>query len=295
MTDSSSQPPSAHRLVLFHGLASTPKEFALLAHPLRRLGVSLITPQVPGYSHGTLADPVRWRDWVRSATDAVEAELGASPQPFILGGLCTGAMLAVAVAAARPHPSLGGLALLSPLFAYDGWGLPWWYRLRYLAYALGLSRRFAMKERPPYGLKNERMRRWVRQQMDAEATTLAGPAQVSLQVVRESERLSRHALACLPHQTLPVLMLHAREDEICSLRSVERGAERVAPERLRFEVLNDSYHMITADNDRQQVAHSVADFLAGSLASPRRALPDSQASGRSAAATRVEPWTPSTI
>jgi carboxylesterase len=288
-----SSPP--HRLVLFHGLASTPKEFGLLAHPLRRLGVSLVTPQVPGYSHGMLADPAHWRDWVKAAVHAVEAEAASSPQPFVLGGLCTGAMLAVAAAAAQPHPRLRGLALLSPLFAYDGWALPWWYRLRHLAYGLGLSRRFAMRERPPYGLKNERMRQWVRQQMDTEDATLAGPSQVGLQVVRESERLSRHALDCLPRLPCPVLMVHAREDEICSLRSVQRAARLAAPDRLRLEVLHDSYHMITADNDRQQVARSVADFLAGCLASPRRAPPDSLAPGRLPAATRVEPWTPSTI
>jgi carboxylesterase len=291
----STQPRSAHRLVLFHGLASTPKEFGLLVHPLRRLGVMLVTPEVPGYSHGMLAEPARWRDWVKAAAHVVEVETSTSSEPVILGGLCTGAMLAVAAAAAQPHPRVRGLALLSPLFAYDGWALPWWYRLRHLAYALGLSGRFSMQERPPYGLKNERMRQWVRQQLQTESTSLVGPAQVSLQVVRESERLSRHALACLPKLALPVKMLHAREDEICSLRSVQRAAALVPAERLGFEVLEDSYHMITADNDRQQVARSVADFVAGCLATPRRATPDFLATGRSTAATRVEPWTPSTI
>ena len=43
------------RLVLFHGLASTPREFGFLTHPLRRHGVRLVAPEVPGYSAGVAA------------------------------------------------------------------------------------------------------------------------------------------------------------------------------------------------------------------------------------------------
>ncbi|HET9644138.1 MAG TPA: alpha/beta fold hydrolase [Burkholderiaceae bacterium] len=222
-------PSAPHRVLLFHGLASLPGEFSLLVYPLRRLGISLIAPQLPGYSHGTLSGPASWRDWIRAAAQVVEREAESCQEPFILGGLCTGAMLAVATAAAHPHPRLRGLALLSPLFAYDGWGLPWWYRLRHLAYALGISHRFSMRERPPYGLKNERMRQRVRQQLDTGSNSLAGPPRIPLQVVRESERLSRHALACLSRFSKPMLMLHAREDEICSLRRVKEAAKARFP------------------------------------------------------------------
>ena len=254
------------RLVLLHGLASTPREFGLLIHPLRRLGVELIAPTVQGYSHELLSlSPARWQDWVARASDRVDAIAAESPEPFVLGGLCTGAMLAVAVAAHRRHPRLRGLALLSPLFAYDGWSLPWWYRLRHLAYLLGLERRFSMRERPPYGLKNERLREWIRKQMRSEQATVVGPAQVSLQIVRESERISRHARECLAHLGLPILALHAVEDEICDVRSAQSALTLVAPHRLRMELLHDSYHMITADNDRERVAQTIADFLCNDL------------------------------
>ena len=199
------------RLILLHGLASTPREFGFLQHPLRRQGVKLEAPEVAGYSAGSLAARPRWRDWVAAAGGTVEALARASDAPFMLGGLCTGAMLALAVAGARPLPGLRGLALMSPLFAYDGWGLPWWYRLRGIAYATGLAGRFSMAERTPYGLKNERMRQLIRQQLAAGETSLVGPARVPLSVVRESERLSRHARALLPGLRLPTLVQHARE------------------------------------------------------------------------------------
>jgi len=272
-----------HSLILFHGLASTPKEFGMLVHPLRRAGVLLRTPTVEGYSHGMLGTSARWRDWVSAATRSVEAELAASPGPFILGGLCSGAMLAGAVAERLRGDGLRGLALLSPLFAYDGWSLPWYYRLRKLAYLLHVERFFSMHERAPFGLKNERMRQWVRNQMQTEQATLVGPAQVALGHVRESERLSRHVVQSLARLDLPILVQHAREDEICSLAAVQASLSGVPRGRLTLRVHDNSYHMITADNDRLQVAEALSRFT-------QSLMPASPA----AAPTCETPWTRST-
>ena len=251
------------RLVVFHGLASTPKEFGFLTHPLRRHGVRLQSPQVPGYSAGLLADPARWQDWVSAAGRCLEELNAESPGPFVLGGLCTGAMLALAVAAQRPLPGLRGFALLSPLFAYDGWALPWWYRLRPVVYMTGLTRLFSMNEREPYGLRNERMRQLIRQQMAAGETSLVGPAKVPLQAVRESERLSAHVRSLLPELSHPVQAQHARDDEICRLASVREELARVPTGLLSLHVLENSYHMITADNDRHVVADRLSAFMQG--------------------------------
>jgi carboxylesterase len=267
-------PGRPSRLVLFHGLASTPKEFGFLTHPLRRNGVSLEAPTVPGYSAGMLADGDDWRQWVDAAAqrlDEIEAESSA---PYVLGGLCTGAMLAVAVAARRQRPALSGLALLSPLFAYDGWALPWWYALRPVAYATGFTRLFSMKEREPYGLRNERMRQMVRHQVEAGETSMVGPASVSLRVVRESERLSAYVRTLLPDLAYPVQVQHAREDEICRLASVQRALRAVPTGLLSLHVLENSYHMITADNDRHQVAERLGAFVQGLEASAYMRLLD---------------------
>ena len=250
-------------LVLFHGLASSPKEFGFLTHPLRRHGVRLVAPELPGYSAGTLVDGVTWRDWVDAAGRWLDDFERESTEPYVLGGLCTGAMLALAAAAGRARPALRGIALLSPLFAYDGWALPWWYALRPIAYATGLAGLFAMREREPFGLRNERMRALIRQQIAAGETSLAGPASVPLRVVRESERLSAHVRTRLPELAHPVQVQHAREDEICRLASVRLALAAVPTGLLSLHVLENSYHMITADNDRHLVADRLSDFLQG--------------------------------
>lgn len=254
--------PQAARLVLFHGLASSPKEFGLLSHPLRRGKVSLLAPEVAGYSHGVLNPVAQWPQWVDAAAQALHEALGGDLQrPFVLGGLCTGAMLATAVAARGPMPGLRGLALLSPLFAYDGWSLPWWYGFRHLAYALQLTRFFSMHERPPYGLKDERMRARVRQQMATLGDSMVGPSAVPLRFIRQSERLSRHVRTVLPTLPWPISAQHAREDEICDLASVQAALGGLAPAQCSLQVLENSYHMITADHDRQQVADNLIEFV----------------------------------
>lgn len=250
------------RLLLFHGLASSPKEFGLLVHPLRRGGLRFDAIEVPGYTHGSLTSQADWRAWVAAASARLDELLDDESQPFVLGGLCTGAMLALAVAGQRRHAGLTGLALLSPLFSYDGWSLPWWYGFRRLAYALGLEDHYSMRERPPYGLKNERMRQFVRMQLlESADASVVGPAAVPLRAVRESERLSSHARSLLASVDIPTLVLHAREDEICSLSSVQRALSALPPALLRMNVLENSYHMITADNDRKLVADELLAFV----------------------------------
>ncbi len=251
------------RLVLFHGLASSPKEFGFLQHPLRRHGVRLVAPEVSGYSASSLDPRARWQDWVDAASRCLDALEAESTEPYVLGGLCTGAMLALAAAAVRPRAGLRGFALLSPLFAYDGWALPWWYALRPIAYAIGLTRLFAMREREPYGLRNERMRALIRQQIDAGETSLVGPGAVPLAVVRESERLSAHVRSLLPRLEHPVQVQHAREDEICRLASVRRAIAGVPTGLMSLHVAENSYHMITADNDRHLVADRLSAFMQG--------------------------------
>jgi carboxylesterase len=256
---------AASRLVLIHGLASSPAEFALLRHPLRRAGIDLHCLEVPGYTHGSCAaGAVTWRGWLDQATLALTRLQADDARPLVLGGLCTGAMLAASLAIEQPALA-GGLVMLSPLVAYNGWGLPWWYGFRRLAYWMGLSNRFAMRERSPFGVKNERMRQWMRMQLEQSQVSAVGPSSVNLRVVRESERLSRHVCRALPKlqaQTTPVCVIHAREDEICSLASVESTLRRMPAERIRFTVLENSYHMITIDNDRNHVVAQLDCFMA---------------------------------
>jgi carboxylesterase len=252
----------SQRLVLIHGLASTPQEFALIKHPLRRAGIELTCLEIPGYTHGSEGRAhATWRDWLIGATRELDRLAESDHRPMVIGGLCTGALVAAALVLERPSLARG-LVMLSPSLSLDGWGLPWWYRLRYLAYGLGLSHRFAMREREPYGVKNERMRQWMRAQIEESAVSPVGPATVSLHAVRESERLSRAVRSLLSGLAIPARVLHARDDEICSLRSAQSAIAGAPRELVETVVLENSFHMITLDDDRARVVAVMREFMA---------------------------------
>lgn len=255
MNDASSSPT----LVLIHGLLSSPEEFALIARTLRERQVRFEFLHVPGYTCGDRKRPVSWHGWVEAAGDALDRRFAAG-SAIVLGGLCVGGAIAVALASGVRLQDVHGVAMLSPTFAYDGWGASRWRHLRRIGYWLGIARFISIREREPYGIRNPKIRKWVVRALEAGDMSPIGPARIPLWGLRESERLYRFGLSRLPHLAVPLLVLHARADEIATVGSVER-ALRCVEGRAKLIVLEHSYHMITIDDDRQQVARELADFV----------------------------------
>ncbi len=244
-------------VVLLHGLLSTTREFGLISLPLRSRGVHLITPSIEGYTEADRRRFSRWQAWVDAAVVAIRAQVDVS-KPFVLGGLCSGGMLAAAVAA-RGEFNVHTLVMLAPSFGYDGWSRTHSWNWRRLGYFLRVDRFISVRERPPYGIKNQKIRAWVDRDMQQRASSAAGPSMLPLWAIGQSEKLMAHVKAALPTLHTPTVMIHSRLDEICTLDVVRRALETLPPGANRLVVLEDSYHMITMDNDRHQVT---AELLA---------------------------------
>ena len=82
---------------------------------------------------------------------------------------------------------------------------------------------------------------------------------VPLACIRQVDRLRRWARDAAPGTRCETLIIHAREDELTSLRSAQ--TLQAALPRARTVVLENSYHMICVDNDRDQVAAEVLGFF----------------------------------
>ncbi len=271
-------------VVLLHGLLSTPREFGLISLPVQSRGVPLIIPDIAGYTEADRSRFVRWQAWVDAAADAIREQVGVD-QPFVLGGLCTGGMVAAAVAA-RGEFNIQSLVMMSPSFAYDSWGQTFWWRWRHPAYLLGLDRWISIRERPPYGIKNEKIRKWVERDMGQRAVSAIGPSSLPLWAIHQSEKLTQHVIGQFPGLHVPTVVMHSRQDEICSLAAVNRVFETLPSGANRLVLLENSYHMITIDNERQQVtaellkcAGKTSDRPTAAVIPPASTTPSAHAAG----------------
>jgi carboxylesterase len=262
-------------LVLIHDLMSSPLEFGLMTQILGARGVRYHFLEIPGYTHGVERPALAWRQWLTAAAARLD-ERYAAGEPIVLAGLGTGAALAAALALESRRQDVRGLALLSPAFPAQSTARA---PTHAIAASLGLDRWVAIRRSDPFGIKNPKTRKWVAREIEESGMSSAGPATLPLRAVRESERLHEHVQAELLRLTAPLLVLHAREDADASLAAVSALVEQLSGSA-RLIPLEHSYHMITLDNDRQRVAHELADFLGAPKREPLAPRPAAAAPPR---------------
>lgn len=249
--------------LLLHGLCSTPEELLPVQAALQAAKITVRSVSLPGYSFDPQAlrqHASRWQDWLREVGAQVKA-LRARHSKVVLIGLSAGASLALG-AAMHGKVDIDGLVLMSTTLRYDGWGIPRHHFLMPLALYTPLGRFWRYKERAPFGVKNPRVRSWIQRELQTRRVSRAGAAVLGVDHLREHDRLRRELLRRLGRFACPpVLALHAREDEVASLANVDLLQRQLKTRSFRSVVLENSHHMITIDNDRQQVARETVTFV----------------------------------
>jgi len=260
-------------VLLIHGMTGAPGEMKFLAKRLHRRGLSVAAPLLAG--HGVdEANLLRttWQDWLGSVRDAYRA-LTRDHDEVFTAGICVGGALGLALAA--ENPSVAGTAVYSMTYRYDGWNMKRWYSA-IAPWAepfagLPLVRRISFVEPYPFGLKDERLRDGMAATQNA---VIPGALdRVPLGAMAEMHRLSAHLddVAPLIHQ--PTLVLHARDDDMSHPRNAERLKKSLGGP-VEHHLLDDCYHMIHVDRQRDLVGDLTADFCGAPRApapEPRRA------------------------
>jgi carboxylesterase len=251
-----------HAALLIHGLSGNPLEMQYLAKRLRQAGYATFVPHFKGYGFGGRSDPFAtgtWRQWRAQVLDHFD-ELSRRYRSVSVSGLCIGAVLALDLAAERPG-RVTALSLLATTLAYDGWSIPWYYFLAPLAYHTPLRYRYSYRERHPYGVKNESLRKWIAREMSEKTTSIAGASSLPMTAVYEANQLIRHVRGTISGVTAPALVVHAKEDDVASLKSAEFVLENVGTDDVDFVLLRDSYHIVTLDNEKELVADETIRFF----------------------------------
>ncbi len=247
-------------VLLIHGLGGTPLELKSIARGLNASGFTVQCCQLAGHC-GTEDDLLAtdWHDWFRSVEKALVA-LEQRCTTVVVGGLSIGAILALRLAATYPK-RVHGLSLYAPTLWYDGWSIPWYGFLLRMFIATPVGQRYRFVERSPYGIKDERMRAIVAGAMLSGKSAEAGIECTPSQSIRELWRLVDVVKKDLPSIKTPALIVHAREDDISELSNAIYLQRRLGG-LVECVVLDDSYHIVTVDRQRDVVVDRSADFIA---------------------------------
>ncbi|GGY16879.1 alpha/beta hydrolase [Paludibacterium paludis] len=272
MTPLSEQPA----VLLVHGLGGTEYDLGSLAKRLAETGFATSVPCLPGHG-GTPSDllEVRLEDWLDTVTSEYRA-LRSRHRTVHLAGFCLGALIALEVARLTDHRD--NLLLLSPPLFLDGWALPSLTWARHFVYPFRrFTDHYRIDEADPFGIKNARIRGLIRKRF-ARGDRFHYPY-VPLTTIRQVDRLRRTLLRGMGAVKAPTMIMHAEEDEITSLRSAQCIAGRIGGP-CKLIVLNDSYHMILVDNEREAVMKLSLEFFgAPDDAPPRPEAAPQEASG----------------
>lgn len=247
---------SDHAVLMLHGLSSSPLELRHLARYLNSEGLTTSVPMLKGYSAGTPEQ--RMEAWLAAAISEFDALAARYPRVSVCG-LSMGATLALALM--RQRPAAQAVVLLSVTLAYDGWSMPWYRFLLDWVYYTPLRHRWRYREEPPYGLRNEALRKKIGRAMQRNDLSEVGPSTISLPALHEASRLAASVTRTLSAIKNDCLVIHAIDDETSSPRNAQFVASTIGSTYLRTIYLNDSYHMITSDNEREIVARETAAFL----------------------------------
>lgn len=257
-------------VLLIHGLTGTPNEVRSVARGLHRAGYTVMGVQLAGHC-GNESDllATRWQDWFASVEAAAD-RLREEVTELFVGGLSMGAVLALKYAIRHPG-KVSGLALYGTTFFYDGWAIPKVGRLAFLLPwfdRLGIGRKNAFMETFPYGIKNERIRRAISMKMLSGDSAGAGLPGNPWPALAEFYRLSQRVQRRLAQVRVPCLVVHARDDDIASLKNPQLIEKRVSAP-VETIVLDNSYHMITVDQQKDEVIEHSVDFFQR-VAGPQR-------------------------
>ena len=259
-------------IILIHGLTGAPNEMKYIAGYFNKKGYSVSCPRLA--NHGKplhVLKETKWQECYESVRREYLRIRALNPDQIIfVAGLSMGALLALLLAE-EFQEGITAISCLSPTLFYDGWNISWSRYLLPLGYYTPLKNFFYFKEDSPYGIKNEAIRRRIDKYFskaslhDTESTSQFGYPYFPVTLLWELQLLVRHLTKKLPAIKIPVQIIQAKEDDMTSVKNSEFIHERISSKIKEIVLLEDSYHIITADQERAKVSRKMNYFFEESM------------------------------
>lgn len=245
-------------VLLVHSLGGNPIELRFVAQGLARAGYTVYCPLLPGLGGGTDSMGLSsWQDWY-VALEQAHDELKAHCDVIIAGGISAGSMLALRLARERAQ-HVHGLMLFAPTIWPNGWAIPKSFLLFKLVYHKWVANLMRFHQRPPHGIKDERIRNFVIESFRSEERPIEDLFGRGGGLVWEFKALARDVKRRLGEIAQPTLIVHPREDDQSDIENAFTLQRKLAGV-VEMTVLDDCYHMVTLDRQRAIAVERTVDF-----------------------------------
>ena len=251
---------------LIHGLTGTPKEVGSIAQRLNKQGFSVAAPLMLNHNKSiSCLKRTTWIDIYSSMRDKF-LEYAKDYENIFVAGLSSGALLGILLAHEFPE-RIKALNCFSPTLFYDGWGNPKSRIFLPLVYKTPFKYWIYFKEEYPYGLKNERLRSKVEsfykdaKLFDYSKVHLYGYPVIPVSCMYQDSLLAKKVISILKDIHTPIQLLQAKDDDVTSPKNSYYIYNRVSSQAKEIIFLENSYHIITADQERDKVSEKTVAFF----------------------------------
>ncbi len=255
-------------VLLIHGITGTPSEMRYQAKALNKAGFSVMCNTLPRHC-STLGElkKVTWQE-IAAACENDLIRLNNDYRKVFAGGLSMGAVMSMHLAYKYPQ-RISGLIALAPTLFYDGWALHKGKALMDLVWHIPVLRNMIdIREGWPYGLKDESLRSQIERfykgalakKFDNKVLLFGSPF-FPLACLYQHHILARQVKNELPRINCPILIIHAKEDDMTSIKNAKYVYSHIGSKDKALIELTNSYHMVTIDLDKDRVAKEIIDFL----------------------------------
>jgi len=245
-------------VLLVHGLTGVPLEMKFIGKALHKEGFTVVCPLLEGHAKGTKELlKTNWRDWYATIEKTFLA-LREKFKKVYVAGICVGGMIGLNLAA-EYEEMVEGAAIYSAAIRYDGWNIPYTKIFSFLIPYLSNIPPWCymgFDEKPPYGIKDDRLRKIILRSDILKETHHNFPYPMLKQMYALNDQMEKK----YEKIKAPTLLLHAKNDDLSHYRNSEYIYKKItAPKEMHL--LEDSYHMIHIDKERDKVAKMTTDFF----------------------------------
>ena len=226
-----------------HGFTGAPKEMRWLGEYLNRQGYTVCGIRLTG--HATRPEDMirsRWKDWLLSVEDGYNLLHSCTDQIFLLG-LSMGGVLSLTAAA---QFDIRGVVAMSTPYSLPAVSLPLW-----VFHLMSWFKPYMPKGKVPNS-------GWFDQEAFLQHVSYPmNPVRSAM----ELKLLLEEMHAALPKISVPVLLIHSRDDDYVVRDSMQQIYDHLGTSDKQMLWVEGGGHVITEEPTRETVFKAAADFI----------------------------------